>query len=444
MRTLALAFLPLLLLACKGELVCPTGKSDCGGRCVSLSVDPANCGACGTACGTGLACGNGTCSACAVTCTSTRGCQGEVCQPDLFVGCPASSELVPVAADLSAAGPGRPTTAGVTALASAGGILYSAGGIPAATVDIVPQDPSLAASHASLAGTDLEGIAVHGGAVFVSNAFSGTLVVLSLSGTLLDELAFPGQQSGANPHGIAFVGDTAYVALTGIGPGTGQAVGLVDLTGLAACTAETSPPACGAGDACASGRHCVAGSCRLPCGSVSGSIDLAAVAGSSDAPGVPAPGRTLAVGSNVYVALANLNPTTYAPAGSGRLAVIDTAASNAVSIVDLGAACGNAGGLALHGTTLWVSCGSFGDPANWPGRLVPVELSGAAPRVRTAVSTGTILPNGLRFCGDRGFAGDMASGQVLPFDPLARTAGTAVDVCPKLRYAYVADVVCAP
>jgi len=369
------------------------------------------------------------------------------------VGCPASSELLPRAADLSAAGTGQPVTAGLTALTSAGGLLFSASGYPAAAVDIVPMDPALATTHVSLVGpradgSDLEGVAVHGNAVFVSHATFGTLEVLGLDGTLLDELPLPGQQAGPNPHGIAFVGSTAYVALMGYGPGSGQAVAVVDLSGLSACTAEAAPPACGSGGSCDAGRHCVAGRCRLPCATVSGSIDLAGVPGAADAPGVPFPSRALAVGQRVYITLSHLKIPTgggfYAePAGSGRLAVIDTAAQNAVSIVDLGSACGNPGGLALQGGTLWVSCGSYAYAAAWPGRLVPVELA-AAPAVGSAVALGAVVPNGIAFCGGRGYVPDQASGLVAPFDPVLRSAGAPVDVCPVLGYAYVADVACAP
>lgn len=452
MRTLTLALLlPALLLGCKNELVCAVGEADCGGRCVALQLDSSHCGACGNACGSGTACGNGACSACATTCTSTRGCAGEQCLPDLFVGCPASSELMPRAADLGPAGAGRPVSGGLTALTAAGGKLYAADGFPAATVDIVPMDPAAATRHASLAGSDLEGIAVHAGVAFVSNASAGTLVLLDgATGALLDELPLPGQQAGPNPHGIAFVGDTAYVALTGYGPGSGQAVAAVSLAGLAACSAEPAPPACGAGNACDAGRHCVAGLCRLPCATVSGSVDLAGVPGSADAPGLPFPGKLLAVGTRVYATLANLKLATVGgfsayvePAGPGRLAVLDTASGNAVSIVNLGSACGNPGGLALHGGTLWVSCGSFGFASAWPGRLVPVNVA-AGNAVGAAVGTGSVVPNGVAFCGGRGYVPDQSSGKVLPFDPVAPATGTPVDVCPVLGYAYVADLACAP
>lgn len=451
-RTLALALLPALLLACKGELVCASNQTECGGRCFALATDRNNCGACGVTCADGDTCSAGACRACTATCTGTRGCQGNLCLPDLFVGCPATNQLLPRSASLAATGPGRDVTAGLTVLTSADGVLYTGSGYPAAAVDLVPQDPALAPSHVPLAGSDLEGIAVHREVVFVSNASTSSLVLLSTRGALLDEVPLPGQERGPNPHGIAFAAGKAYVALYGRGPGSGQAIATIDLSGLAACTAETAPPACGAGGACDAGRHCVAGLCRLPCATATGAIDLTALPGSFDAPGMPFPSGALGVGDKTYVTLSNLKDLDgdgyyTEPAGSGKLAVVDGANGDAVSIVDLGAECGNPGGLALRGSTLWVACGSFSFSAAWPGRLVPVEL-GSSPVVGSAVATGAVVPNGIRFCGSAGYIPDMLTGAVLPFDPAARTTGVGVDVCPlsgpPFPFAYAADVLCAP
>jgi hypothetical protein len=66
MRTpfpIALALVPLLALVagCNKELVCPKGEMGCGGRCVSLLSDKANCGACGNACDALEVCSAGSC-----------------------------------------------------------------------------------------------------------------------------------------------------------------------------------------------------------------------------------------------------------------------------------------------------------------------------------------------------------------------------------------------
>ncbi len=57
--------------ACAGGEVCSVGTcatqcgggtTECGGLCVDTNVDPANCGSCGNACGTGEVCSAGTCA----------------------------------------------------------------------------------------------------------------------------------------------------------------------------------------------------------------------------------------------------------------------------------------------------------------------------------------------------------------------------------------------
>jgi len=42
-------------------ITCPTGQMFCGGKCIYVASDPANCGGCGTVCPGALACINGTC-----------------------------------------------------------------------------------------------------------------------------------------------------------------------------------------------------------------------------------------------------------------------------------------------------------------------------------------------------------------------------------------------
>src|SRR6516225_6845170 len=52
-------WLALLALACTTPPPC----SDCGGVCVDLQSDSANCGACGQSCGAGQRCEQGRCAA---------------------------------------------------------------------------------------------------------------------------------------------------------------------------------------------------------------------------------------------------------------------------------------------------------------------------------------------------------------------------------------------
>ena len=476
-----------------GACGCAPGSTACGAACVDLGSDPTHCGACDTACasaapfcapassgtrvaapaacatgcGSLTACGHACvdtaqdpyhCGACGTACAAGQSCRAGACRSDLQVACGATDQVIPLDAALAAAGPARTVTAGLTLLAVGGSTIYTGSGYPVAAVDLLSLDARVTApvATAPLAGSDLEGIALRDNVLFVSNAAVGTLAVLSQGGTLLDEIPLGGQQAGPNPHGLAFAGDRAFVALYGSDGSTGQAVAVVDLSGLQACAdpADTAP-ACGAGGSCAAGRHCVSGACRRPCGTWQRSIDLAAVPGAFNAPGKPFPSRALAVGDKVYVSLSNLEFADlgggfagwFKPAGHGKLAVIDTAKGDAVSTIDLGAGCGNPSGLALDGATLWVACGSLSFSADWPGAVVPVDLASGSVRTAPAtVATGAVVPAGVVICGGTGYVTDMASGKVLPFAPASGVAGAPVAVCPVGPFgsAWVSDLACAP
>jgi hypothetical protein len=241
-----------------------------------------------------------------------------------------------------------------------------------------------------------------------------------------------GAKAGENIKGIAFAQvnavDTAFVSLQGDAvsgdPALGQRVALLDATSLANCGVAGSP---------------------LPCLGAPTYLDVTAGA---DAPGLPFPGRSVAFGAKVYVVLANLKLGSFGyftdPAGPGRLAVIDPAGTPGPSVgyLSLGTACGNPGGIALHGTSLWIACAT--------GGLVEVNLGGTAPLVSPLHATPDFLvPGNVAFCGDHGFVTDQYSGNVYPFDPVnyAASPAAATTVCPKsadpFGYAWAADVACA-
>jgi hypothetical protein len=55
---------------------CAAGFTFCAGRCVNLTSDASNCGACGNSCASGKICAQGTCS---TSCTSNSDCPGTTC-----------------------------------------------------------------------------------------------------------------------------------------------------------------------------------------------------------------------------------------------------------------------------------------------------------------------------------------------------------------------------
>ena len=121
-----------------------------------------------------------------------------------------------------------------------------------------------------IGGNDLEALTAKGTRLYASNAGTGTLVVYDAAQRKVVEELVLGPASGLNPRGVAFVGDRAYVALYGTDAELGRAGG--------------------------------GGPRRRPARWLR-RIDLRPLA---DAPGLPFPFRPVAVGSRVYVTLANL------------------------------------------------------------------------------------------------------------------------------------------
>jgi DNA-binding beta-propeller fold protein YncE len=395
--------LALALAACDEEKTCPRGEALCGGACTSLALDAANCGACGSACPGGQWCDAGAC---------TDVCPATTCEREVYVACFATDDLRTATRDLRP-GLGRQAGDGPIALAVAGERVYAANSL-SHTLSSFAHDLG-GGGEIVLGGEDFEGLAARDGLLYVSNAGFGTLIVYDTAqGKVVDEVAL-GELSGINPRGVAFVGQRAYVALYGIhATSGGQEVVVVDFSGLATCTAP-------------------------PCGEVVRRISVLAGA---DGEGLPFPSQPIARGSKVYVTLANLKLGGFGfytdPAGNGKLAVIDTAAEDAVAYVDLGAECTNPGGVAELGETLWIACGATGN-------LLPVDLSGETAVPGTPVPTG-LVPGKLAFCRGAGYVTDQWSGTIMRFDPAGLEAPQSAAVCPESEagWAWAADVACAP
>src|SRR5512137_674884 len=242
--------------------------------------------------------------------------------------------------------------------------------------------------------SDLEFLAEWNGLLHVSNAAAGSLVIVdpASASPIVKEIPLG---DFSYPQGMAFRGNKAYVALNGSGE-----VVVVDLTSR----------------------------------TVTKRIGLSSLA----SPGGNAlPSRLAVSGDRVYVTLCNLD-ASYAPAGHGRLAVIDTATDAlvpGVNPVDLGASCLNPAGIAVLGGTAWVTCGFFPYTATSAADItgaafVPVDVSGLAPLVGSAVPAALAAPGAISFCSGVGFSADRFSGNVLRFDPAARTVTGQGLVCP--------------
>jgi hypothetical protein len=435
---------------------CGPGLAACGAACVDPLSDPAHCGTCATACAPGQVCSTSAgatacaagcatgltacagacvdeqadryhCGACDVACAAGEACVAGACR-SLQVACFATNEVRAVAPDLATRATPRAAGEGPIALAALGADVWAAASISGSVVRL-PLDLSRPSVETLLGGSDFEYLAVGSGKVVIANSGAGSAVVFDpVANKVVDELPL-GATAAVNPRGIAFAAGKAYVSLYGDSlsgdPAVGQAIEVLDAADLATCGQAGGP------------AHCFTKLATLP------------VAAGADAPGLPFPGRSLAVGGKVYVVLANLKKGSFGyytdPAGPGRLAVVDAAAGDAVSFLSLGAGCENPGGLALHGTTLWVACGAF-PPA---GGLVEVDLSGATPVVGAVHAAPITAPGNVAFCGDRGFVTDQYSGDVYPFDPVSydRSPAAPTTICPVSAgqggFAWAADILCA-
>jgi len=401
---LASLLLASTLAACTTEVVCTTAQVTCNGQCVSPSSDPLNCGACGRACGSGESCSAGLC------------CQGSQCPPAVYAACFNGSAVQGATAAVTPVGAPVPVDSGPISVAWSGTSLWVANSI-SNTLDRMKVSPAGLAPDGSfptvsipVSGffSDLEFLAEWNGLLHVSNAAVGSLVLIDPA-ALQPIVAEVDLGAGSFPQGIAFSGGKAYVALNGL-----NQVAVVDLATR----------------------------------KVTKTIDLSALA----SPGKAAlPSRLLAAGSRIYVTLWNLDPSFSAP-GHGLLAVIDATSDTLAPLVnplDLGSACLDPGGLALHDDTLWVTCGFFpytaASAADISGAsFVPVALAAGAPIVGTAVPATGFAPGAITFCNGVGYVGDRFSGNVLRFDPSARKVTAQGLVCAPTSTgsSFVADVIC--
>lgn len=302
------------------------GVAQCGQSCVVLAEDAQNCGACGNVCG------------------AKQTCHAGVCQYDVVVACLTAGQLVGVD-DASLA-----QTAGV----NVGTEPVSLGLLANTLLSLDGADQHLYEAHPTTFEQFTEAPAVEkfpnhllvdGDYVYVANSGTSTLEILKRNGTavlptyfdggtpvggLLDgglglvpvsELAFG---AFASPETVTKVGNFLYLPLNGL-----NTVAEVNIT-------DPLHPTLGR------------------------SFDMSKVP-LNPFPGVTPvafPWMALARGGQLYVALNNLDPTTYKPGGNGTLGKVNLS-TGAVSGVDLGKdLCLNAYWLSTSpdGGNLYVSC----------------------------------------------------------------------------------------
>jgi hypothetical protein len=346
--------LGFLLSGCPEEGVkCGEGLTVCGSTCVDLSSTADHCGACGATCGEGQMCVEGAC----------RACTAGVCTYDVVATCFNTGQVVALQADSGVKGPNiqvgdRPLTAApmqdVLLVVDAAKKLREARIADFATL---PEAPAT--------GDAPNQVLVDDPYAYVINSASNTLLVLERKaepGTLTGGTHFPqglqlepvasvGFGANTNPFAAARLGSELWVTLYGNLGG--------DVTaGARVARVNVANP-------------------RQP--ELLSHVLLAYGEPLQPFPGsypAPTPAGIVAHRGQIYVALNNLDPNTYAPGGPGMVVRISPDGVYS-TYLSLGERCLNAGWIAPVGNKLVVSCaGRATYDANY--NLVAVEKSALA------------------------------------------------------------------
>ncbi|MFZ5442431.1 MAG: MXAN_6577-like cysteine-rich protein [Myxococcota bacterium] len=450
---------------------CRPGTTACpGGTCVSTDYDAENCGACGNKCGAGLVCDQGSCKsacsaglslcgascvdvqgdeancgACGVTCAQGQQCYSGRCDFPVVAACYWSGQVVGFDPSTGVKGPLSDVGSNPSALARVDATLLVADSTDRRLYAALPQASgayALASTYTPTASVPNQ-VLVDRPYAYVVNAGAGTLLVLregADAGVVTLDAGVAGALTlgtvtelplGMNtfPQGVAKVGTTLWVPLYG-GYGAeaadaGQELVKVDVSNPAAPT--------------------LAGRVSLK------SLDLHPFDGGTP---VARPWSITALGGQVYVALNNLNPDTYAPEGPGLLAKVDPA-NDGVSVIDLGAAdCMNPQWVVPVGQRLAVSCGGrityapdFSVQAVTAAGVVLVEQDA---RVATWSRNGAadagflpMLPGRLAVTGSRVVVTDQNGGRVVTLevsDAGLTAVGSDLALCPVSQTTGVANV----
>lgn len=437
------ALLLAALAACGEDLTCRDDQIACGDACTNVATDPANCGACGRACGPGQSCLAGSCF-CPWETTCDEACVDFASDPGHCGTCDnacAGSLLCTTddegqtACAASCAGTGQTAcgracvdlrthrqncgacgrSCGTNERCDAGRCLadlylacFNSDDVRLATTSLQPAGLPLAIAPGPV------GFAWIGDALFVASARPGGVETLSavrfdLPGTrvsrvLETSVTTPDIQYLAAHDGLLYIAHASVGSLLVATP-DGRRVDEMRL----APVGDPNPNPVGMafhGDKAyvalnesgevvvldvSGAAACARGERSPPCLSESARIDVQPLASEG---ALARPSRVAIAGGRAYVTLWNLDAFFAPPAdSSGRLAVIDTATDaldpdvadqGVTGLLDLGPTCLNPAGAAVLGTTLYVSCGAFVFDASWNAviagsGIVQIELSGEAP-----------------------------------------------------------------
>lgn len=458
-----------------GTCECQSGTTSCGGQCVVTHYDTRNCGGCGHVCEAGVcelgacreACTAGVstrcgtacvdptsdvrhCGGCEQPCAQGQSCRAGACTFDLLAACPDTGQVVGFSADTL-------TRGALTQVGTAPAALAVSSGVVLVADDKDERLYQLAVTRGGLEPVRLANrigkapaqVLVDGQVSYVVNADSATLQVLQavteggdafeldagLAGTLrLSTAAELSLGTHSFPEGAVKLDSALWVPLWG-GEGSeaqaGQAVVRVSVENPLA-PAEVA---------------------RVSLTS----LDLQAFDGGV---AIPRPLAVTAFGGAIYAVLNNLDGDGQ-PAGPGMLARIDPA-TNAVSQVNLGAACLNPVWAAPVGGLLAVSCGGRLSPSPLESvssaGMALVDQSGAvtarwSSECSSLPDGGACLPmTPGRFAvrGERIFLGDTREGRVVVLAVTAagftevRGVALAPATCPTAPHGVVRDIVAVP
>lgn len=357
-----------------GVCRCRAGSTACGNTCSVVSSDPNHCGGCDNACAAGQVCDDGVCGescglgktrcglscvdvatdvancgGCSVVCAQGQQCLAGVCDFPAVAACYWSGHLVGFDPTTGARGTRSDVGSNPGALARVGNTVLAADGTDQRLYSALPAANGTyrQVARVTTTGNVPNQVVVDLPYVYVVNAGTGSLQVLK-EGADAGIITLPEGVEGplvlgtvaelplgmnTFPQGAVKVGSTLWIPLYGgIGAAAadaGQALQLVDV-------ADPEAPALVSR---VSLKH----------------LDLKPFDGGAP---VARPWSITSLGGEVYVALSNLNPDSYAVEGPGLLARVNPADGGGVQVIDLGESeCLNPQWVTTVGDALAVSCG---------------------------------------------------------------------------------------